>query len=72
MSRARLRCRLFAQHLGVETAQMDDRTALRLFSDIARANRGKMERRDPDWQGLAFALSPEAYGRESGVKADLT
>ena len=67
-----LRCRLFAQHLGVDTGQMDDRAALRLFSDIARANQGKMERREPDWKGLAFALSPEAYGRESGVKADLT
>ena len=67
-----LRCRLFAQHLGVDTSQMDDRAALRLFRDIARANQGKMERREPDWQGLAFALSPEAYGRESGVKADLT
>jgi cardiolipin synthase len=67
-----LRCRLFAQHLGVDTGQMDDRAALRLFSDIARANQGKMERREPDWKGLAFALSPEAYGRESGVKGDLT
>jgi cardiolipin synthase A/B len=71
VSRA-LRCRLFAQHLGVDTAQLDDRAALRLFRDIARSNREKMERREADWQGLAFALSPEAYGRESGVKADLT
>ncbi len=67
-----LRETLFAQHLGVATAHMDDRTALRLFQDIARSNRGKMERREPDWQGLAFALSPETYGRKSGVKADLT
>jgi hypothetical protein len=51
---------------------MDDRAALRLFRDIARSNRERMERREADWQGLAFALSPEAYGRESGVKADLT
>ena len=42
-------------------AHMDDRAALRLFQDIARANRVKMERREPDWQGLAFALPPEAY-----------
>ena len=67
-----LRCRLFAQHLGVDTGPMDERAAFRLFHDIARANRGKMERREPEWQGLAFALSPEAYGLKSGVKADLT
>ena len=67
-----LRCRLFAQHLGVDTSQIDDRAALRVFRDIARANQGKMERREPDWKGLAFSLSPEGYGRESGVKADLT
>ena len=67
-----LRCRLIAQHLGMETSQMDDRAALRLFRDMARSNREKMERRAPDWKGLAFALLPETYGRESGVKADLT
>jgi cardiolipin synthase A/B len=67
-----LRCRLFAQHLGVDTRQLDDRAALRLFRDIARRNREKMQRREPDWKGLAFALAPEAYGRASGVKADLT
>jgi cardiolipin synthase len=43
-----------------------------LFQDIARSNRVKMERREPDWQGLAFALSPETYARKSGVTADLT
>jgi phosphatidylserine/phosphatidylglycerophosphate/cardiolipin synthase-like enzyme len=63
---------LFAQHLGVDTAPMDDRAALRLFQDIARSNRVKMERREPDWQGLAFALSPETYARKSGVTPELT
>ena len=67
-----LRCRLFAQHLGVDTRQMDDRVALRLFQDVARGNQGKMEKREPDWKGLAFALSPETYGRKSGVNAALT
>jgi cardiolipin synthase len=66
-----LRCRLLAQHLDVDTAAMDDRAALRLFKDIAVRNRDKMER-GADWQGLAFALSPEKYGREDGVKPDLT
>ena len=66
-----LRCRLFAQHLGVDTGRMDDRAAFRLFQDIARGNRRKMETRESDWKGLALALSPEAYGTPSGVKADL-
>ena len=67
-----LRCRLFAQHLGVDTASLDDRAALRQFRDIARGNRIRMESRAPDWQGLTFALSPETYARKSGVKPDLT
>ena len=67
-----LRCRLFAQHLGVDTASLDDRAALRLFRDIARANRLRMESRASDWQGLTFALSPETYATKSGVKPDLT
>jgi len=67
-----LRCTLFSRHLGVDTARLDDRAALQLFQDIARSNRVKMERREPDWQGLAFALSAETYARKSGVKADLT
>jgi phosphatidylserine/phosphatidylglycerophosphate/cardiolipin synthase-like enzyme len=67
-----LRGTLFARHLGVDTGHLDDRAALRLFQDIARGNRSRMERREADWQGLAFALSPETYARKSGVKADLT
>jgi cardiolipin synthase len=31
-----------------------------------------MESRAADWQGLAFALSPEIYATKSGVKPDLT
>lgn len=67
-----LRCRLFARHLGIDTAPLDDRAALRQFRDIARGNRLRLESRAPDWQGLAFALSPETYARKSGVKPDLT
>ncbi|SEP27493.1 Phosphatidylserine/phosphatidylglycerophosphate/cardiolipin synthase [Rhodospirillales bacterium URHD0017] len=67
-----LRCRLFTQHLGVDTASLDDRAALRQFRDIARGNRRRMESRTPDWQGLTFALSPETYATKSGVKPDLT
>jgi phosphatidylserine/phosphatidylglycerophosphate/cardiolipin synthase-like enzyme len=67
-----LRNRLLAQHLGVDTASLDDRAALQMFRDIARANRDRLERRAPDWQGLVFALTPETYGFKTGVNADLT
>lgn len=62
-----LRQRLFAQHLGVDTAAVDDRAALRLFSDAARKNRLKLEAHEEDWQGLVFALSPELYATPSEV-----
>ena len=66
-----LRCTLLRQHLGIDTASLDDRAALSLFTSIARANRAKMQMHDANWQGLVFALSPESYARESGVKVDL-
>jgi phosphatidylserine/phosphatidylglycerophosphate/cardiolipin synthase-like enzyme len=66
-----LRCRLFTQHLGADTSRMDDRTALRLFQDVARRNRIRMERHESDWQGLVFALSPETYACKSSVKPNL-
>jgi cardiolipin synthase A/B len=66
-----LRCTLLKQHIGINTTLLDDRAALSLFTSIARQNRAKMEKRDLNWQGLAFALSPEAYARETGVKANL-
>ncbi|MGZ5898377.1 MAG: hypothetical protein ACXWK3_01470 [Reyranella sp.] len=61
-----LRCTLLAQHLDRETGDLDDRAALRLFREIADANRLKMDRlkmdrMELDWQGLAFALRPDAY-----------
>lgn len=67
-----LRDTLFTMHLGLETASLDDRAALRMFRDIARANRDRLERGEPDWQGRVFALEPETYGFEPGVKSDLT
>jgi phosphatidylserine/phosphatidylglycerophosphate/cardiolipin synthase-like enzyme len=67
-----LRCALLDRHLGVATAGLDDRAALRLFKDVARANRRRLEAGEADWQGFVFGLSPETYGRKTGVKADLT
>jgi hypothetical protein len=43
---------LFHQHLGAETAPLDDRHALQVFLPIARANRDTIERGAANWQGL--------------------
>jgi cardiolipin synthase len=56
-----LRCELLAEHLGQDTAGVDDRAALRLYREIARENRRRREANDCKWQGLAFSLDPAAY-----------
>jgi cardiolipin synthase len=56
-----LRCELFAEHLGLDTARLDDLDALRLFRRIARENRRKRAAGDSDWQGLAFGLNPSTW-----------
>ncbi|MBO7744794.1 phosphatidylserine/phosphatidylglycerophosphate/cardiolipin synthase family protein [Paenibacillus sp. MWE-103] len=57
-----LRRELFAEHLGRDTAELDDREAFRLFREIAQANRARMDRGSADWEGLAFRIDPAAYG----------
>lgn len=57
-----LRSRLLAEHLGEETAHLDDRAALRLYRSLARENRRRQEAGRSDWQGLAFSLNPVTYG----------
>ena len=57
-----LRCELFSEHLGRDTADIDDRAALRLFREIASENRRRRDANDFKWQGLAFSLDPAAYG----------
>jgi phosphatidylserine/phosphatidylglycerophosphate/cardiolipin synthase-like enzyme len=61
VSRA-LRCTLFAEHLGVDTSDLDDGAALALYRRIARENRARHDAGDAAWQGIAFALDPGAYG----------
>lgn len=56
-----LRCELLGEHLGHDTAAMDDRAALALFRRIAKDNRAKREAGDPAWQGLAFELDPATH-----------
>jgi cardiolipin synthase len=57
-----LRCELLAEHLGRDTAAIDDRDALCLYREIARENRRRRDARDFNWQGLAFSLDPALYG----------
>jgi phosphatidylserine/phosphatidylglycerophosphate/cardiolipin synthase-like enzyme len=56
-----LRCALLGEHLGMDTAHLDDRAALDLYRRVADGNRARSEAGDADWQGLAFTLAPEAY-----------
>ena len=58
------RCELLQEHLDRDTSGMDDRSALRLFREIARRNLRKLEAGDHAWQGLAFAV-PRRSNEES-------
>jgi cardiolipin synthase len=51
------RCELLQEHLDRDTSGMDDRSALRLFREIARQNRRRLEADDHGWQGLAFEFA---------------
>jgi phosphatidylserine/phosphatidylglycerophosphate/cardiolipin synthase-like enzyme len=55
-----LRSVLLREHLDVETAPLDDRAALCLYAELARANRTRRERGEP-LRGLAVALDPKTY-----------
>jgi cardiolipin synthase len=57
-----LRCELLAEHIGQDTAHLDDRAALRLYRRAAQENRLKNEASDFNWRGLAFRLDAETYG----------
>jgi cardiolipin synthase len=58
-----LRCELLAEHLGQDTAHLDDCTALGFYRRVAQENRRKRDAGDLDeWQGLAFSLDPAIYG----------
>jgi cardiolipin synthase A/B len=58
-----LRCELLAEHLGQDTAGLDDRAAFGLYREVADRNRIAAGEPELSWHGLAFALSPSAYGR---------
>jgi phosphatidylserine/phosphatidylglycerophosphate/cardiolipin synthase-like enzyme len=56
-----LRAELLREHLGRDTGALDDRAALRLYREVARANTARWERGEP-LDGLAVALDPARYG----------
>lgn len=58
-----MRVELFQEHLALDTAELDDSSALRLFRRIADENRQRHTDHDPGWQGLAFSLNMETYGQ---------
>jgi cardiolipin synthase A/B len=60
-----LRVALFQEHLATDTSAMDAAGALRLFRQIADANRQRHARSDPHWQGFAFRLDIRTYGQEA-------
>jgi phosphatidylserine/phosphatidylglycerophosphate/cardiolipin synthase-like enzyme len=55
-----LRRELLHEHLGRDTAALDDRAAFRLYRDVARAN-AERRRLGTALEGLAFALDPASY-----------
>jgi cardiolipin synthase len=57
-----LRRELFQEHTGIDTVDLDDRAALRLFATRARENAERRARGEP-LHGLAFALDPSTYAR---------
>lgn len=57
-----LRGALLREHLGQETADLDARSALRLYRSIAHGNRRRRDAGDPLWQGIAYRLDPATYG----------
>lgn len=59
-----LRVELLAEHLGLDTADLDDRQALALYREVAQANTARRAAGETEWQGNAFALDPARYGED--------
>lgn len=55
-----LRCELLREHLGVDTASLDDRAAFAKYREVALANTQR-RKRGGAMSALAFALDPAAY-----------
>ena len=57
-----LRAELLEEHLGIDTARMDDVAALDVFAQVAREN-AQRRTAGAAQQGLALALDPATYAR---------
>ena len=55
-----LRCELLAEHLGRNTSELDDRSALRIYREVARQNTARRTAGET-LEGQAFALDPATY-----------
>ena len=58
---SRMRCALLEEHLGLATSDLDSRSALRLYREVAHENRQRRDAGDYDWRGLAYWLDPRTY-----------
>ena len=56
-----LRCTLLEEHLGLDTAQLDVRSALCLYREVAQENRRMRDAGEHEWQGLVYRLDPATY-----------
>lgn len=51
-----MRVSLLGEHIGVDTSELTDVEALKLFQGVALENQRRRSTGDNDWQGMAFAL----------------
>lgn len=58
------RVELFAEHLEVDTSDLNDVMALRLLCQVAQDNRVKLDQNGAAWQGIVVALDVATYGLE--------
>jgi len=56
-----LRCSLLDEHLGLDTAHLDARSALCLYREVAQENRRRSDAGEHEWQGLVYRLDPATY-----------
>ncbi len=57
------RIALLSEHLGLDTSELDDVSALKQFKQIATSNQQRLLQQDHSWQGLVVALDILRYGQ---------
>jgi cardiolipin synthase A/B len=58
------RIAVLEEHLALNTSELDDVSALRLFKQLAHANHERFLRQDHAWDGLGVALEVSTYGQK--------